>query len=78
MIWARAGWGPHLPPPGAVLDLQLWHHIQASTTVTQQHSCGNLGQDKMSKNTQIQSQIHGSVHIHVQETQGCGEGSGVE
>lgn len=78
MIWARAGWGLHLCPPGAMLDLWLWHHTGASTTITQQRSCGNLGQDKMSKNTQIQSQIRDSVHIHVQKTQGRGEGSGVE
>ena len=70
------GWyGPGL---GAALDLRLWHHTRASTTITQQHSCGNLGQDKMSRNTQIQSQLHDSVHIHVQKTQGGGEGSGVE
>ena len=73
------GWvGATLCPPGAALDLRLWHHIRASTAITQQHSCGNLGQDKMSRNTQIQSQLHYSVHIHVQKTRGRGEGSGVE
>ena len=78
MIWARAGWGLHLCPPGVTLDLQLWHHTGASTIITQQHGCANLGQDKLSKNAQMQSQIRHSVHIHVQKTQGRGEGSGVE
>lgn len=77
-IWARAGGEPHLCSLVQSLDLQLWHHIQASTTPsTQQHSCGNLGQDKMSKNTQIQESNTRQCTYSCAETQGC-EGSGVE